>query len=95
MEKWYWICLNNWLEDDTIKNELRLLIKISSLTAEKWYCRANNEYFSKYFNETPQTISVKINKLKEKWYINIEYKNRGCEIVSRKIRLRKILKIIL
>lgn len=37
-DKGYGICYNEWLQDDAIKNELRLLIKISSLTAEKGFC---------------------------------------------------------
>ena len=74
----------------TIKNELGLLLIISSLTAEKGYCYAGNEYFSKLFNVEQETISRKIKKLEDKKYITIDYKKRGCQILSREIRLTKI-----
>ena len=40
MENGYSICFNEWALDQTIKNELGLLLIISSLSAEKGYCYA-------------------------------------------------------
>lgn len=88
MNDGYSICLNRWALDESIKNELRLLLIISSLTAEKGYCYASNKYLAEQFNETEQSISNKIKKLEKSNYIEIEYEKRGCEIKSRKIRLK-------
>lgn len=87
----YAICFNEWLLDDEIKNELRLLITISCLTAKNGVCFASNGYFANMFGETEISISRKIKKLIDKDYIRVEYEKRGCEVVSRKIRLTKML----
>ena len=89
MENGYSICLNEWALDKEIKNELGLLLIISSLTAEKGYCYASNEYLADLFETTETTISKKIKSLETKQYIKITYKKRGCEIISRQIRLSK------
>ena len=89
-DKGYGICYNEWLQDDAIKNELRLLIKISSLTAEKGFCFAGNSYFAEYFKMDASTISRKIKKLEKLKHISIEYDYRGTEVISRKIRLTKM-----
>ena len=91
MKNGYAICLNEWALDKGIKNELGLLLIISSLCAEKGYCYASNEYLAKEFNLPEVTISRKIKKLKEKGYITIQYKYRGCEVINRFIRLTKML----
>lgn len=90
MNEGYSICFNEWALDKNIKNELGLLLIISSLTAEKGYCYASNEYFEKLFNIDQSTISRKIKKLEEKGYIKVEYNKIGCHITNRKIRLTKI-----
>ena len=87
----YGICLNEWLEDESIKTELRLLIKISSLTAEKGFCYASNVFFADYFNTSDVTISKQIKKLEKLNYIEIEYQRRGAEVLKRFIRLKKTL----
>lgn len=87
----YGICLNEWLEDELIKTELRLLIKISSLTAEKGFCYASNGFFAEYFNTSDVTISKQIKKLEKLNYIEIEYQRRGAEVLKRFIRLKKTL----
>ena len=46
MKNGYAICFNEWVLDNSIKNELRLLLIISSLCAEKGYCYASNEYLA-------------------------------------------------
>ena len=90
MNNGYAICFNEWALDKEIKNEIRLLLIISSLTAEKGYCYASNEYLANLFEETEETISRKIKTLESKNYITIEYEKRGCEITKRRIRLTKI-----
>lgn len=87
MEQGYALCLNKWALDTTIKNELSLLIIISSLSAKEGYCYAGNEYLAKMFNCTTQTISVKLKKLENKGYIKIDYKWNGSCIINRKIVL--------
>jgi hypothetical protein len=91
MNNGYAICFNEWSLDKEIKNELGLLLIISSLCAEKGYCFASNEYLGNLFNLPKETISRKIKILQEKNYITIEYDKRGCEIVGRRIRLTKML----
>lgn len=90
MNNGYAICFNEWALDHDIKNDLRLLVIISSLTAEKGYCYASNKYFAELFNTTEETISRKIKNLEDKNYITIEYEKRGTQVISRKIRLTKI-----
>ena len=91
MNKGYSICLNIWALDKDIKNELGLLLIISSLCAEKGYCFASNKYLADLFDITDVSVSTKIKKLEQKNYISIEYEYRGCEVISRKIRLKNIL----
>lgn len=89
MKDGYSICLNEWALDKDIKNELGLLLIISSLCA-KGYCYATNTYFKELFDIPEETISRKIKKLEEKRYITVEYEKRGCEIIRRIIRLTKM-----
>lgn len=91
MNNGYSLCLNEWALDKDIKNELNLLLIISSLTAEKGYCYASNKYFAELFDTNEVSISRKIKKLEEKKYIKIEYKMNGNAIKSREIRLTKML----
>lgn len=90
MKGGYSICFNEWALDKSIKDELGLLLIISSLTAEKGYCYANNDYLAKIFETNVFTISRKIKKLEEKKYIKTEYEKKGCLVISRKIRLTKM-----
>ena len=91
MNEGYSICFNEWALDKDIKDELGLLLIISSLTAEKGYCYASNDYLAKIFKTNVVTISRKIKILEEKKYISIEYEKKGCLVISRKIRLTKML----
>lgn len=93
MENGYALCLNKWALDQDIKNELGLLVIISSLCAEKGYCFASNEYLAKIFKTHEKTISRKIKKLESKKYIKINYKKKGFEIISREIRVTKMLPV--
>jgi len=87
----YAICFNEWLLDDEIKNEIRLLLAISCLTAKNGICFASNKYFAELFNETEISISRKIKKLIDKGYVKVEYQKRGCEVLERDLRLSKLL----
>ena len=91
MKDGYSLCMNEWALDKDIQNELGLLLIISSLCAEKGYCFANNDYLASVFNTNATLISRKIKKLEDKGYLVIEYEKRGCEILSRKIRLSKTI----
>lgn len=73
LQEWYGIMPNKILYDPDMKAQEKLLFcAISSLCAEKWYCRANNEFFAQRFWITKSHISRWINKLKDKWHISIE-----------------------
>ena len=87
MEEGYSICLNKWALDKEIKNELGLLLIISSLCAEKGFCWANNEYFSSLFNEREVNISRKIKRLEHKNYITVDYKKSGTVVIQRIITI--------
>lgn len=91
MKNGYSICFNEWALDKDIKNELGLLLIISSLCAEKGYCYASNKYLAEIFDTNEITISRKIKLLESKNYISIEYEKRGCQVISRKLRLIKML----
>jgi hypothetical protein len=91
MEKGYAICLNEWALDKDIKEELGLLLIISSLCAEKGYCWASNKYLADLFDTTEVTISRKIKKLVNCNYLKVEYERRGYEVKKRILRLTKML----
>lgn len=90
IEEGYSICLNEWALDRRIKNELGLLLIISSLCAAEGHCFANNKYFADLFGADETTISKKIKFLIECGYLNVEYEKRGAEIIGRYLRLAKI-----
>lgn len=87
----YSLCFNEWVLDKEIKNELGLLLIISSLCAEKGYCWATNKYFAELFGIDEVSVSRKIKLLEKKKYISIEYEKRGCEVKNRYLRLTKML----
>ena len=91
LKEGYSICFNEWALDKNIKNELGLLLIISSLCADKGFCWATNEYLGSLFNEPNQTISRKIKKLEDNNYIAVEYKKEGYRVANRVIRLTKLL----
>lgn len=93
MQEGYSICFNEWALDKEIKNELRLLLIISSLCAEKGYCYASNKYFADLFDETERSISKKIKLLETKKYINIEYERNGTIVTNRFIYIERLKKI--
>lgn len=91
MENGYAICMNQWALDKDIKNELGLLLIISSLCAEKGYCFASNKYLAELFNTNETLISRKLRLLEEKEYIYMEYEKVGTQVVKRYIRLSKTI----
>ena len=90
IEDGYSICLNRWALDPRIKNELPLLLIISTLVAKTGVCYAKNRFFADMFGIDETNVSKKIKKLIECGYIEIAYKKRGAEIVNRQIRLAKL-----
>ena len=91
----YAICYNEWTLDERIKNELRLLLMISCLSAEQGYCWASNSYFAKLLNESEVQISRKIKKLEQYGYIVTTYKKRDGAITTREIRLSKMITAVI
>ena len=91
MNEGYSLCLNKWAIDKEIKNELGLLLILSSLCAKDGFCFASNEYLASIFGVTNVSISNKIKKLEDKGYIEVNYQKRGCEVISREIRLKNFL----
>lgn len=85
VQKFYSLCPLEWALDKNIKNELGLLLIISSLCARDGYCWATNTYLAKLFDEPEQTISRKLKILELNQYIAIEYKKKGSVIASRTI----------
>jgi len=83
----YSICLNKWVFDKNIRNELGLLLIISSLSANKGYCFATNKYFSEIFGVTTETISRQITKLINGGYLRREiiHKTDSKEVEQRKL----------
>ena len=89
----YSICFNRWVLDTHIKNELPLLLIISSLTSKTGECFASNKYFATVFDCTEVSISQKINKLIKLGYISADYEKRGAEVKKRVLRLKNILNV--
>ncbi len=93
MENGYALALNKWALDKSIKNEVGLLIILSSLSAEKGYCYASNQYLANVFGTHEKTISRKLGKLEEKKYLKIHYEKKGFEITRREIRVTNLLPV--
>jgi uncharacterized protein YwgA len=91
IEDGYAICFNQWALDPRIKNEIQILLIISSLMAKTGVCFARNKYFADLFGEHEKSISRKIKKLADLGYIQITYTKRGCEVKERQIRVTKLL----
>lgn len=91
MENGYSYCSNIWALDKDIKNELGLLLIISSLCAERGYCFASNKYLADLFQTNETLISRKLKKLEDKNYIQMEYEKQGTQVINRYIRLSKTI----
>jgi len=92
-KKGYSICPHSWALDKEIRNELGLLLIITSLCQKEGYCYASNKYFAELFGELEPNISRKLKKLEAKKYIEIVYEKRGFEITKRQIRLSKMIMV--
>ena len=93
LSEWYWIMPNTVLYSKELTDKQKLLYcLISSLCAEKWYCRASNEYLWELLNAEKGTISKNVSKLNEKWFIALELEGwfqRKISIVENDIPLVK------
>lgn len=58
-------------DKDLSDKEKLLFCLISSLCAEKWYCRANNWYLGEKLDITWPRVSWRISSLEKKWYITV------------------------
>lgn len=83
----YAICFNQWLFDDRIKSQLRLLLLIASLSAKEGYCYASNQYLAEKFKTTPENISRQISILRDYGYIKTEDEKFGAVVTNRKIKI--------
>lgn len=87
----YCMCLNAWSLDTRIKNELPLLLIISSLSAKTGTTFASNKYFAELFDCTETSISLKIKHLYECGYLEIDYEKRGTQVIHRNLRIKNFL----
>jgi len=73
LEQWYWIMPNVVLFSNDLTDKQKLLYcLISSLCAEKWFCRATNEYLWEMLNADRRTIARNLSVLEKKWFISID-----------------------
>ena len=79
-------------DNDLRANEKLLYGEITALSKQTGECWAGNNYFCELYNVKPNAIAVWIRHLKEKKYINIEYKFKGKEIQQRIIKIGGIQK---
>jgi len=78
LEQGYWIMPNSVLYSTELSDKQKLLFcVISSLCAEKGYCRATNEYMANKLWASARTIREHISQLQAKWFITIELKNNN------------------
>ena len=76
LSKWFCMIPNIVLYDNDLTDKQKLLYwTISSLCAEKWYCRASNEYIWDLLWVNKWTISKNIAILEQKWYIHLSLDN--------------------
>ena len=68
--KWYWIMPMLVLWDTSLTaNQKLLYCLVSSLCAEKWYCRASNKFLWDKLWLQERAISKSIKALVDKWYL--------------------------
>ena len=86
LDQGYGIMPNRVLYSKELSDKQKLLFcTISSLCAEKWYCRATNEFLGNLLNADKRTISRNVSALEENGYITVEIENK----TQRKITLDK------
>lgn len=79
----YWLMPNAVLFNKDLTDKQKLLYcLISSLCAEKGYCRASNEYIWELLNADARTIRRNISTLQESWFIKITVKNNNQREIS-------------
>jgi len=65
--------------------------EITALAQKDWYCYASNNYFSNLYSKSKDWISKCILKMKELWYLKIEYDREAWNV--RKIFIGELVKL--
>lgn len=89
-KSYYAVLPSNVRYDNRLKDKAKLLYaEITSLTNEKGFCWASNNYFAELYNISKGTVSKLLSELKKYNYINIEliYKDNTKEVKKRIITL--------
>jgi hypothetical protein len=83
LEQGYWIMPNAVLYSTELTDKQKLLFcLVSSLCAEKGYCRATNEYLWELLWADKRTISRNLASLLDKWFISIGEDEQWKRIIS-------------
>lgn len=86
---YYCVIPSNVMDDDRLTPNAKLMYGlISSLTNQKGYCYANNQFFQDYFKKNKNTIIGWINQLKEANHIQIEFDSKNANKRAIKLDLR-------
>lgn len=86
LSQWYWIMPNMVLFSKELTDKQKLLYcLISSLCAEKWYCRASNDYLWELLNADARTIRRNVSALQENWLIRTEVSNNKRQIMLSRV----------
>lgn len=79
----YWLMPNVVLFNKELTDKQKLLYcLISSLCAEKGYCRATNEYLWELLNADARTMRRNVSALEEKWFIVTEVSQNNKRIIT-------------
>ena len=86
---YYCVIPSNVMDDDRLTPNSKLMYGlISSLTNQKGYCYANNQFFQAYFKKNKNTIIGWLNQLKEANHIQIEFDPKNSNKRAIKLNLR-------
>lgn len=77
---------------DLRANEKLLFGEITALSSATGVCTASNKYFSKLYGVVPSAITKWVSDLEKYGYIDVEYEQKGKEIIRRNIKLKGIHK---
>src|SRR5699024_1891412 len=72
-------------DNNLTDSEKLLFCELTALSNKKGYCYASNKYLSGIFNVTVDTVSRRINRLKNKGYLHVEMIRDGKKIKERHI----------
>ena len=72
-------------DNNLTDSEKLLFCELTALSNKMGYCYASNKYLSGIFNVTVETVSRRINRLKNKGYLRVELIRDGKEIKERHI----------